>query len=66
LKEVIKVLLFAPATAVVVVADLAHIELTDGRITPVGQFDAKPGCRTGEQPVRAMNGLRKPETLAVL
>jgi len=64
LQERIKVLLLAPATAEVVVLDLAGIELTHSPIPPLWQLDAQTSDFTAEQPVRSLDGLRQSETLA--
>jgi hypothetical protein len=63
LEKMIEVTLIAPATTVGIDLYLARIELAHSRIPPVGKLNAETADGAGKQPVCALDGLGKPETL---
>jgi len=64
LKEPIKLDRVAPVTLVVVVTQLAVVELTHDRIAPIGQLNGQARDLTALQLVRAFHGVREVQPLA--
>jgi len=52
-QKVVKLLLFAPLSSVVVVVDPTVVEIADDRVVPTGQLDSETGEAAAEQAVRA-------------
>jgi len=63
LKKGVKLALVAPVALEVIVGDVPRAEVADGRVPPLGQLHGEPGGFAGKQSVRALDGLRKSESL---
>jgi monoamine oxidase len=64
LQEAIQLTLFAPATAIVVVAGLARLHVEHSGVSPAGQLDDHAGGRAAEQLCGPLSWCFQLETLA--